>query len=117
MAEAKHSFVDDYPYLVYSPNAETTSEGGSGGGAGFPVIEADAETGALSVTGAALKTMLETSPVLLQTPGPNWIQLLQYSHSDKYYFVGFGLRNQETPIMLFIFEADSLDDYPTASQG
>ena len=24
MAEAKHSFVDDNPYLVYSPNAEAT---------------------------------------------------------------------------------------------
>lgn len=31
MTEAKHSFVDDNPYLVYSPKAETTSEGGSGG--------------------------------------------------------------------------------------
>lgn len=38
MAEAKHSFVDDNPYIVYSPNAETTSEGGSGG---LVVVTAD----------------------------------------------------------------------------
>lgn len=40
MAEAKHSFVDDNPYIVYSPNAETTSEGGSGG---LVVVTADAD--------------------------------------------------------------------------
>lgn len=40
MAEAKHSFVDDNPYLVYSPNAEATSEDGSGG---LVVITADAD--------------------------------------------------------------------------
>ena len=31
--------MDDYPYLVYSPNAETTSEGGSGGG--LVIVTAD----------------------------------------------------------------------------
>lgn len=30
MAEAKHSFVDDYPYLVYAPDVETTFDGNSG---------------------------------------------------------------------------------------
>lgn len=43
MAEAKHTFVDDNPYLVYSPKAETTSEGGSGGGSGVPFFEISAE--------------------------------------------------------------------------
>ena len=43
MAEAKHSFVDDNPYLVYSPNAEATSEGGSGGGINIVYVTSDAE--------------------------------------------------------------------------
>ena len=32
MVEAKHEFIDDNPYLVYSPDAEATASG-SGGGA------------------------------------------------------------------------------------
>lgn len=40
MAEAKHAFVDDNPYIVYSPNAETTSEGGSGS---LVVVTADTD--------------------------------------------------------------------------
>ena len=41
--EYKNEFVDDNPYLVYSPKAETTSEGGSGGGGGVPFFEISAE--------------------------------------------------------------------------
>ena len=30
MVEAKHGFIDDNPYLVYSPDAEATTAGGGG---------------------------------------------------------------------------------------
>lgn len=42
MAEAKHAFVDDNPYLVYSPKAEMTYDGNSGG-AGLVVVTADTD--------------------------------------------------------------------------
>lgn len=32
MVEAKHGFIDDNPYLVYSPDAEATASGSGGGG-------------------------------------------------------------------------------------
>jgi hypothetical protein len=126
MTEAKHSFVDDNPYLVYSPNAEATSEGGSGGGggAGFPVIEANAETGALSVTAGALKTMLDASPVIMTMQGgdvnPNliWVTLSEYIISDAgYYFAGFALDSSEESIETFKWTATTASDYPTINQG
>ena len=122
MAEAKHSFVDDNPYLVYSPNAETTSEGGSGGGAGFPVIEiTDSETGALPVTAGALKTMLDASPVITFFSDTNylhWALFLNYGINDsKYYFEATMIDSAESPMELMIWEADTASDYPTPFEG
>lgn len=120
MAEAKHAFVDDNPYLVYSPNAEMTydgnSGGGGGGGTGFPVIEMNAQTGALSVTAGTLKEMLEISPVgtfFLNGNNLHWVLLLQYSINDnKYYFTGTSIDSAENPMELFVWAADSASDNP-----
>ena len=125
MAEAKHAFVDDYPYLVYSHNAETTSEGGSGGGGtGFPVIEADADTGTLTVTAGELKEMLDTSPVILHiSQGVNqnimWITLLAYfiSNDDGYIFVADKIDLETSGLILVKWKADTANDYPTPYQG
>lgn len=120
MAEAKHAFVDDNPYLVYSPNAETTSEGGSGGGGtGFPVIETNTETGALSVTAGELTEMLNNSPVILKVAvndNSYWVTLASWIVDDEgYVFTGFIIISSETPVNIKVWEAATSTDYPTPS--
>ena len=121
MAEAKHSFVDDNPYIVYSPNAEMTydgnSGGGGGGGTGFPVIEMNTQTGALSVTADELNEMLENSPVLAFRNG-TWYQFVSFIYEEGTgdFFKAFTIGQNDT-ILVLKWLASSLDDYPTPYQG
>lgn len=121
MAEAKHSFIDDYPYLVYSPNAETTydgnSGGGGGGGTGFPVIEMNTQTSALLVTARKLIVMLANSPVLTFSAG-TWYQFVSYTEDlgSGTFFKAFTIDLNDT-IRVLKWSASSLDDYPTPYRG
>lgn len=99
MAEAKHSFVDDNPYLVYSPNAEMTYNGNSGGGGGdgasFLVVGIDSETGALQeITGGEmLSQMKNNGPVLALSDAEYYLFLSANidSGTGRYFFHGLGV--------------------------
>lgn len=93
MVEAKHEFIDDNPYLVYSPDAEATASGS--GGAGFPVVEVNGETGALSKTAGELVEMLANSPVIAKDVFDDeikWEFISAYIIVDgSYKFFSFGV--------------------------
>lgn len=112
MVEAKHEFIDDNPYLVYSPDAEATASGS--GGAGFPVVEASADTGALSVTAGELAELLNKNMVLIKPVSEDeyiWAIISGYVISEnKYIFPSLvvGVTGAEAAP----YKADTIDDYP-----
>lgn len=119
MVEAKHEFIDDNPYLVYSPDAEATASG-SGGGAGFPIIGFDAETGALSVTAGELTEMLGNSPVMAKTDidgDLSWYLFTRHFNpaGGAYSFNAMCISNGAATILEW--RTETADDYPTPYQG
>lgn len=113
MVEAKHEFIDDNPYLVYSPDTEATANGS--GGAGFPVIEMDDESEELSVTAGELKEMLSKSPVILKRVLNNsmirWYQIISlFVNENSYDFIGISVSNTE--VTKITWSADTANDYP-----
>ena len=127
MAEAKHAFVDDYPYLVYSPNAETTSEGGSGGGGGgdtsiFRITE-NIETGALSEKAGDLATMCDSGLVYKSSGSSEngyTMSLLVNANAEQgsysFAFAEFSVMGEE-PVSFTIYKASSANDYPVYDEG
>ena len=115
MVEAKHEFIDDNPYLVYSPDAEATANGSGGG---IPVIEVNGE-GALSVTAGTLKNMMQSSPVafsMLDDELLFWNILITYGDTgDAIVFKTVTVDFTSGNVVSFAFAADSDDDYPTIS--
>ena len=63
MVEAKHEFIDDNPYLVYSPDAEATASGSGGGGGNVAYISMI--EGALNVKAGELYEMVQNQPVFV----------------------------------------------------
>ena len=112
MVEAKHEFIDDNPYLVYSPDAEATASGSGGGG--FPVVEADADTGALSVTAGELAELLNKNMVLIKPVSEDeyiWAIISGYLVSENEYIfpsLVVGITGAESAP----YKADTIDDYP-----
>lgn len=87
MSKDKHSFVDVNPYLVYSPEVEATSEGGSG--VGFPVIEFSSNS--LQIKASDLLAMVDASPVLFKYADGDstetWGFIIKgFISSNAYYF-------------------------------
>ena len=122
MAEAKHAFVDDNPYIVYSPKAEMTYDGNSGGGSGFHVIEMDANTGALSATAGELAEMLAISPVILASStkqGDNlvhtWLMFLTFTITSGKYSFSASILTPGQGVSVSAWEANTKDDYPIPS--
>ena len=117
MVEAKHEFIDDNPYLVYSPDAEATT---AGGGGGFPVVKSDEATTALSVTAGELAEMLEKTPVFTNSiitiddrAVQTWVMFVQHLTVESAHgFVGVAAGDVGSDAICVIFSAESSDDYP-----
>lgn len=127
MAEAKHSFVDDNPYLVYSPKAETTYDGNSGGGGGGDTsifkITVDPETNVLSEKAGDLATMCVNGLVYFIMGnielGFNVVYLLATMQIERgsYSFNFAFFTPGETSVQFQTFTASSADDYPVYNEG
>lgn len=125
MALAKHDFIDDYPYLVYtdvqtcvySDKADTSIDdiGGGGGGdvpEGFYFI-AD-ENGTLNKTGNEIDSMYDN--------GAGWVIVPPTSEGNSPEYVsesgthgaiyGVVLKSFTDPSAERVFTANSADDYP-----
>ena len=115
MVEAKHEFIDDNPYLVYSPDAEATASGSGGGGnvAYVSMIE-----GALNVKAGELYEMVQNQPVFViwhdgETQGGiGYICEFNNAGESGYHF-SLSTPGQEA-IEFFDLAAATADDYPTA---
>lgn len=126
MAEAKHAFVDDNPYLVYSPNAETTYDGNSGGGGGdasiFKITE-NVETTALSEKAGDLATMCDSGFVILThgdaESGYTMSFMVAYfieQGSYSFAFADFSVLGED-PVSISLYTASSANDYPVYDAG
>lgn len=119
MAEAKHAFVDDNPYLVYTPNAEMTYDGNSGG-TGFPVITLD-ENGDIDITAGELKSIIENTPVVicdLYQEVISYLYFVEYTPSIGGYihtFFFISITNKTVTVLEFGATAD--DAKPTLQQS
>lgn len=121
MAEAKHSFVDDNPYLVYSPNAETTSESGSGDN--IPIFKVTTDNGALSEKASDLITMCNNGFVYIVygsniEDGFNYGLLVSaYEGEGSYHFVCVGFEPLDNAIYHEKYTAATGNDYPAQVIG
>lgn len=94
--------------------------GGGGGGAGFPVVEMDSETGALSVTAGELVEMLEETPVFVnaeivfdENTVQTWVMFVRYmTVGDAYGFIGSTVGNTAIGAIVVVFSAATINDYP-----
>lgn len=121
MVEAKHEFIDDNPYLVYSSDAEATANG-SGGGGGFPVVGQDDESN-ITVKAGELVSMLKESPVLTYSENPlahglTWFVITSYVETQVtgYIFYSYSY-NANGGTIPWMWSANTLDDYPAPYEG
>lgn len=126
MAEAKHAFVDDNPYLVYSPKAEMTYDGNSGGGGSggdtsIFKITINSETGSLSEKAGDLATMCDSGLVYLYhgktEDGYRMSLLVSAEGAEDYYsfsFADFSVLG-DVPVTFVTYTASSANDYPIPS--
>ncbi len=92
--EYKNEFVDVNPYLVYSPDAEATASGDSGGGAGgITVLKFDQE-GKIDITAGKLIELIETTLVYIYD---NYNGVISNIYFAVYY------ENVADPIYNFVF--------------
>lgn len=114
MSEAKHEFVDDYPYLVYSSDNEATANGGTGGG-GISYVSLDYD--GLHVKAGELFEMVQKQVVFFISPNGNSAYGIGYiceaaNAGDLGYH--FSLVIPENDAMVYLdAAAATADDYPS----
>lgn len=121
MVEAKHEFIDDNPYLVYSPDAEATASGG-GGLQSIPWEYSDS-TWTLKVKASELAEILNQAPAVIAgfDDGNGIIEniiLLGYritkvDDNNEYQFFGVIIQySEEFVVEPVTFRAATGDNYP-----
>lgn len=116
MVEAKHEFIDDNPYLVYSPNAEATASGSGGGGGNVAYVSNIG--GALNVKAGELYEMVQNQPVFViwhdsETQGGIGY-ICQFVNAGEHGYHFSMTIPGEKDIEFIDMAAATADDYPTA---